>query len=134
MGLRFLLDSATVIAAVQGRLPVVLQLGRCKPQEVAVSVFSQIEADAAVQRGARHEPRLTRLLKEFLTAVKLLEFSAADAQAVLALSPYLPSGGERLTSTELYLAATALRHNLRLITATPERYAVLPGVKAEAWR
>jgi predicted nucleic acid-binding protein len=134
MGLKFLLDTATVIAAVQGRLPVVLQLGRCKPQEVAVSVFSQIEAEASLQRGARLEPGFTRLLKELFAAVKLLEFSAADAQAVLTLSPYLPSGTARITSTELYLAATALRHNLLLITPTPERYALLPDVKAEAWR
>ena len=39
--MKYLLDAETVIAAVKGRLPVVLRLGQLKPDDVAVSVISR---------------------------------------------------------------------------------------------
>ena len=131
--MKVLLDTATVIAAIQGRLPVVLRLSQLKPADVAVSVASRMEAEMALRAAPKTNARFARLLKEFFGAVKVLDFTEADALQAVNLVPYLPQGAEALKGFELQLVATALRHQLTLITGTPQRFAFIPGLDAERW-
>ena len=131
--MKVLLDTATVIAAIQGRLPVVLRLALLKPAEVAVTAASRMEVEMALRLTPKANARFTRLLKEFLAVVKVLDFTEAEAAQAVQLAPYLPQGGEALKQSELLLAATALSHQLTLVTATPQRFAFIPGLDAERW-
>jgi tRNA(fMet)-specific endonuclease VapC len=130
---KVLLDTATVIAAIQGRLPVVLRLSRLKPAEVAVSATSRMEAEMALRLTPKANARFARLLKDFFASVKVLDFTAEEAAQAVQLAPYLPQGAEALKTTELQLAATALRHQLTLVTASPQRFAFIPNLEAERW-
>lgn len=131
--MKVLLDTATVIAAIKGRLPVVLRLAKLQPADVAVSVITRMEAEMALRAAPKANARFTRLLKEFFAAVRVLDFSDAEVAQAVALTPYLPQGPEALKSFELQLAATALSHQLTLITATPQRFALIPGLDVENW-
>jgi len=130
---KVLLDTATVIAAIKGRLPVVLRLAQLKPAEVAVSAVSRMEAEMALRLAPKTNARFARLLKEFFASVKVLDFTEAEAVQAVNLAPYLPQGAEALKSFELQLIATALSHQLTLITDTPQRFAFIPGLDAERW-
>lgn len=130
---RYLLDAGTVMAAVQGRLPVVLRLSRLKPGEVAVSAISRMQAEVALRRTPRAHPRTSRLLREFFESVRVLDFRSEDAAQVVNLSPYLPQDGSSPAGYELLLAATALSHRLTLVTDAPQRFAFVPGLEAESW-
>ncbi len=131
--MKVLLDTATVIAAIKGRLPVVLRLAQLKPAEVAVSIVSRMDAEMALRLAPKTNARFARLLKEFFAAVKVLDFTEADAAQAVNLAPYLPQGVDALKSFELQLAATALSHQLTLITDSPQRFALIPGLDAEKW-
>lgn len=132
--MKVLLDTTTVIAAIKGRLPVVLQLARLKPGEVAVSVVSRLEAEAALRRSGSANSRSAKLLREFFGAVRVLDFGEREAAEAVSLTPYLPAGRSPLAAFELLMAATALAHRLTLVTASPERYAELPGLQVQEWR
>lgn len=131
--MKVLLDTATVIAAIQGRLPVVLRLAQLKPAEVAVSAVSRMEAEVALRLSPKSNARFTRLLRDFFASVKVLDFTEAEALQVAGLAPYLPQGAEALRGAELQLVATALNHQLTLVTTTPQRFALIPGLDAERW-
>lgn len=131
--MKYLLDAATVVAAIQGRLPVVLRLSRLKPGEVAVSAVSKMQAEVALRRAPRANPRFSRLLREFFEAVRVLDFRSEDAAQISNLAPYLPQDGSGPGGYELLLAATALSHRLTLVTDTPQRFAFVPGLEAESW-
>jgi tRNA(fMet)-specific endonuclease VapC len=131
--IKYLLDAATVVAAVQGRLPVVLRLSRLKPGEVAVSAISKMQVEVALRRTPRANPRYSRLLREFFEAVRVLDFRGEDAAQISSLAPYLPQDGSGPGGYELLLAATALSHRLTLVTDTPQRFAFVPGLEAESW-
>lgn len=131
--MKYLLDAATVVAAVQGRLPVVLRLSRLKPGEVAVSAVSKMQAEVALRRAPRAHPRYSRLLREFFEAVRVLDFRSEDAAQLSNLAPYLPQDSSGPSGYELLLAATALSHRLTLVTDTPQRFAFVPGLEAESW-
>ena len=131
--MKYLLDAATVIAAIQGRLPVVLRLSRLKPGEVAVSAVSKMQAEVALRRAPRANPRYSRLLREFFEAVRVLDFRGEDAAQLSNLAPYLPQDSNGPSGYELLLAATALSHRLTLVTDSPQRFAFVPGLEAESW-
>src|SRR3546814_2750020 len=77
---KYLLDSDVIASALKGQLAVVLKLQAMKPGEVAVSVFSQIEAATALRLAPRAQERYGKLLKEFIAAVPRLDFCASEAQ------------------------------------------------------
>jgi tRNA(fMet)-specific endonuclease VapC len=131
--IKYLLDAATVAAAVQGRLPVVLRLSRLKPGEVAVSAVSKMQVEVALRRAPRAQPRYSRLLRDFFESVRVLDFRAEDASQLVNLAPYLPQDAGSPSAYELLLAATALSHRLTLVTDRPQRYAFVPGLEAESW-
>lgn len=131
--IKYLLDAATVVAAVQGRLPVVLRLSRLKPGEVAVSAVSKMQLEVALRRTPRASPRYSRLLREFFEAIRVLDFRSEDASQLANLAPYLPQEAGGPSAYELLLAATALSHRLTLVTDSPQRFAFIPGLEAESW-
>lgn len=131
--MRFLLDSDMLAGAIKGSLPVVLKLSQLKPTEVAVSVISRMEAETALRLQPRAQARYGKLLKEFLASVPVLDFGAAEAQQAVALSAYLQPVGEKLAALDLMLAATAVAHQLTLVTDRGAVFAAVPNLDVERW-
>ncbi len=131
--MRFLLDSDVLAGAIKGSLPVVLKLSQLKPTEVAVSIIGRMEAETALRLQPRAQSRYGRLLKEFLASVPVLDFGAAEAQQAVALSAYLQPVGEKLAALDLMLAATAVAHQLTLVTDRGAVFAAVPNLDIERW-
>lgn len=129
-----LLDAPVLAAAIRGRLPVVLKLAGLKPGEVAVSVVSRLEVELGLRAQPRQQARQLKLLRELLGSVRVLAFGPDEAQQAIQLAAYLEPGGERLSALDLQVAATALSHQLTLITDRPAAFAALPGLDLEQWR
>lgn len=131
--MKFLLDSNVLAAALKGRLPVVLKLSQLKPSDVAVSAVSRMEAEAALRGQLRAQARYARLLKEFLANVKVLPFDALETQQAVSLAAYAQQTGERLGAYDLLVAATALAHQLTLVTDRPQAFAHVPNLDVVNW-
>lgn len=131
--MRYLLDSDVLAGAVRGRLPVVLRLAQLKPTDVAVSVFARMEAETALRLQPRAQARYGRLLKEFVASVQVLDFGSAESQQAVSLGAYLRAAGETLATLDLLQAATALSHQLTLVTDRPAVFAGVPNLDAERW-
>jgi len=130
---RFLLDSDVMAGALKGRLPIVLKLSQLKPSEVAVSVVSRMEAETAMRLQPRAQARYGKLLKEFLATVTVIDFGATEAQQAVVLSAYLQPAGEQLAALDLMLAATAVAHQLTLVTDRSAVFASVPNLDLERW-
>lgn len=130
---RVLLDAETVIAAVKGRLPVVMRLAALKPDQVAVSVLSQVEVEAALRSQARVTTRHSKLLKQFWSAVSVLDFDERCAQQAVALGAYLHQAAEPLSAMDLCLAATALAHQRSLVSGRGVVFAQVPQLDLQHW-
>jgi tRNA(fMet)-specific endonuclease VapC len=130
---KYLLDSDVLAAAVKGRLPVVLRLAELKPTDIAVSVFARMEAETALRLQPRAQARFGRLLKDLLASVTVLDFGAAEAQQAVNLGAYLQAAGERLATLDLLQAATALSHQLVLVTDRGNDFAGVPNLDTERW-
>ncbi len=131
--MKYLLDSDALAAAVRGRLPVVLKLEQLKPTDVAVSVFARMEAETALRMQPRAQARYGRLLKDFLASINVLDFGTAEAKQAVNLSAYLQGAGDSLSTLDLLQAATALSHQLTLVTERGSAFAGVPNLDVERW-
>lgn len=130
---KVLLDAETVVAAIKGRLPVVMRLARLKPDDVAVSAVSRIEIEAALRsqprRNNHHEP----LLKSFFASVRQLDIDAVCAQQAATLGAYLHQAETPLAPFDLLVAATAVTHRRVLITPRTVVFLQVPQLDCENW-
>ena len=131
--MKYLLDSNVIAAAIKGRLPVVLKLAALKPGDVAVSVVSRVEVEAALRAQPRALVRFGKLLREFFAQVRVIDFGAAEMQEATNLAVLLQSSGEALSGFDLIIAATAQAHQLTLVTDRPAVFAVVPNLDVENW-
>jgi tRNA(fMet)-specific endonuclease VapC len=130
---KYLLDSGLIASALKGRLPVVLKLSRLKPGDVAVSVLGRIEVEAALRREPRLQTRFGRLLREFMASVPVLDVDGRVAQQAGTVAGYL-GPEQKLSGFDLLTAATALAHQLILVTERRQDYAAVPGLETEIWQ
>jgi tRNA(fMet)-specific endonuclease VapC len=127
---KYLLDTGVVAAAVRGRLPVVLKLSQLKPGDVAMSAVTRMQAEVAL----RTKSRSARLLREWVGAVRTLDFGVREAQQAGAIAALAQAGGEKLSGFDLLVAATALAHQLTLVTERVEAFAGVPNLEVENWK
>ncbi|NGY06184.1 PIN domain-containing protein [Solimonas terrae] len=131
--MKYLIDASVLADAVRGHLAIVLKLQALKPSDVAVSVFSQVEAEIALRLKPAAQARYGKLLKEFLGAVHRLDFGAAEAQQAVVIGSYLRAAGETLAPLDLWLAATATARRLTLVTDRGSAFAAVPNLDIETW-
>ncbi|HEX4871349.1 MAG TPA: PIN domain-containing protein [Nevskiaceae bacterium] len=131
--MKMLLDAATLAAALQGRLPVAMQLARRRPAEVAVSRL----ALAQVEIGLRARPRAAALyqtrFEDFRDSLRVHDFGPAEAEQAVRLGAQLQLSGETLPAIALIDAATALAHHCCLVSAEPERFRWVAGLQCTSW-
>lgn len=132
--MKYLLDTGTLAAALRGRLPVVLRLSQLKPGDLAVSAVSRMEAESALRAQPRLLARHGRLLREFFGAVRTLDFGAREAQQAAAVAAAAGAAAQPLSGFDLMLAATALTHQLTLVTERASAFDGVPGLDVESWR
>jgi tRNA(fMet)-specific endonuclease VapC len=129
---KYLLDAGVIASAIRGRLPVVLKLSQLKPDDVAVSAVSRVECEGALRQPAQ-SARAQKLLREFLGAIRTIEFGAREAQQAVTLAQYAQDDANKLSALDLLVAATAVTHQLTLVTERVARLGAVPHRDVECW-
>jgi predicted nucleic acid-binding protein len=86
-------------------------------------------------RGAFRAPEPARHLvnieERILAALTVLPFDAATARVYGEIQAHLAAAGQGLADADLQIAATAIRHNLSLVTGNLRHFARIPGLRLE---
>jgi predicted nucleic acid-binding protein len=81
--------------------------------------------------GGRH---VAMIEEHVLPAVTILPFDAAIAQVYGRLAAALADHGTRLADADLQIAATALHHDLELVTGNLRHFGRIPGLRIRSIR
>jgi predicted nucleic acid-binding protein len=80
-------------------------------------------------RSPAQERHLVNIRQRILPAVTVLPYDAAVAEVCGLLSAELEEGGQVLADADLQIAATAVYHNLELVTGNQRHFARVPQLR-----
>jgi tRNA(fMet)-specific endonuclease VapC len=128
---KFLLDTCSVSDYLRGVDSVVQRLQKAKPSEVAISAVTVMELRYGAAR--RQSPKLTAAVEAFLNDVSVLAFDAESAERAGVIRATMEANGLSIALADCQIAATALTHDLTLVTNDGDLKRV-PKLKVVDWR
>ncbi len=132
--MRYLLDTCVISDFIKGEAGTAARLKQTPPIDVAVSTITVMELRYGLalnpQRARKVEPAIASLLSSITT----LPFNNAEAEQAAQIRALLKSQGQPIGVYDILIAATALSHNLTMVTANQREFERVPGLQIENWR
>jgi len=129
----YLLDTNACIRVLNGTsAPLIARLRSHAPSDLRVSSVTRAELLYGARRSARVAENL-RLLTGFFAPLVSLPFDDVCAEEYGALRATLAAAGRPIGPNDLLIAATALAHDLTLVTHNLREFSRIAGLKIEDW-
>ncbi|MDR3527832.1 MAG: PIN domain-containing protein [Rhizomicrobium sp.] len=132
--MRYLLDTAVLSDFVRGNAAVMAQIRQRAPSDLAVSVITEHEVEYGLQRAPHLPAPVVEAMRDLMGAVTVLALEREDARMAASIRAQLAAQGTPLGAYDLLLAATALRHNLIMVSHNTSEFSRLSGLRLEDWR
>jgi tRNA(fMet)-specific endonuclease VapC len=134
--LNYLLDTNVCIALLnensprtEARVMSALKAG----SQLSVSSVSVFELWYGMEKSARRESNIRKLLAFLLNWVNTLAFDAEDARVAGRIRVELESIGRRIGEYDTLIAGQALRHGMTLVTANVKEFGRVKNLSWEDW-
>ena len=131
MNLRYLVDTDWVINYLRAHPAIVSRLGELQPQGLALSIISLAELYEGVF-FSRDPDGDGQDLADFLRGVTVLGIDADIAQLFGRERGRLRAAGMMIGDFDLLIGATALAHNLTLLTNNRSHFERIDGLRMES--
>jgi len=129
----YLLDTNACIRVLNGSsAALVSRLRSHAPSELRISSVTRAELLYGARRSARVAENL-QLLATFFAPLVSLPFDDACAEEYGALRASLAASGRPIGPNDLLIGATALAHDLTLVSHNVREFSRIPGLKIENW-
>lgn len=130
--MRYLLDTSTCVFALRGHAGTAGRLSAVPRTDMAVSVMTVAELQVGVRKSREAEVR--RLgLDAFLGPLRILPFDAPAVDRYVEARCALEAAGRPIGERDLIIAATALAHDLTVVTNNTREFRRVPGLRVEDW-
>lgn len=129
--MRYLLDTDWAIEYLHANDRFVNQIAVLLPLGVGISVISLAELYEGIA-GARDRRRSERELRELITRLELLGVDPEVARTFGEHRNRLRAEGRMIGDLDLLIGATALRHELTLLTNNRRHFERTPGLSIES--
>ncbi|MEI7908014.1 MAG: type II toxin-antitoxin system VapC family toxin [Verrucomicrobiota bacterium] len=128
------LDTNVCIDVLRGRKKVVEHLASCSPRECFISVVTEFELFQGAERAPvdyRNDERAK--VARLVAALQLLSFDSECARTAARINASLLSRGTPVSITDVFIAATGLRHGWCVVTNNTKDFRRIDGLVLEDW-
>jgi len=129
--LSFPIDTDWVIDHLNAVAEVTRRLKELEPQGLALSIISAAELWEGVY-FSRDQKRSQVMLEAFLSGVTILDLDEEVCKRFGHLRGSMRKRGQVMGDFDLLIAATALRHNLTLLTNNRKHFAGIAGLQIQS--
>ena len=128
----FLLDTDTLIYSLKGNDAVVRNLATHQRDPLKVSVITIMELYYGAYKSEKAAANLAKV-RRIENAFDILSVDFSIAETFGMLKSALESQGTPLDDFDLVIAASALAHNLTLVTNNEKHFRRVEGLKLDNW-
>ena len=124
----FLLDSDQIISYLNGRKEIVEKIDNLAEEDLFTSIICVAEVLDGIYGGDKEDQRLLQL-NEFLQDIRTLLIDRKIADQFAKIRSDLRKKGNLIENMDIFIASTALIHNLALITNNNRDFKRIEGLK-----
>ena len=132
--MQYLLDTCVISDFIKGEAGTKVRLKQTPPVDIAVSVITVMELRYRLALNPQRAQKVEPAISSFLSSVTILPFSTVEAEQAAQIRAALKSQGQPIGAYDILIAATALQHNLLMITANQREFDRVLGLQTENWR
>jgi predicted nucleic acid-binding protein len=123
----YLVDTDRVVEHLKGRPDAIELITRLAPEGLAISVIKFGEIYEGIHYG-RDPKRSMAGFRQFLVGVRVLNVTQPIARRFAIIRGDLRSRGMIIAQPDILIAATAIHHDLTLVTGNRRHFARIPGL------
>ena len=126
--MKYLVDSDYVADFLKGRSAVTDLLNTLFQDGIAISIITFAEVYEGIYYG-HNRPHYTHIFQRFLQGVSVLGITRSIARQYARMRGELGRKGQLIDQPDLFIAATAIEHDLLLVTRNLKDFGRLPDLK-----
>lgn len=132
--LRYLLDTNVLSAVARGRdLALIARFRAAQIEDMAISTLSVMEIEFGLLNNSRLNEQRGAMMRRLLRELTPAAFDRPAARAAAKQLLRLKRSGAMIGPYDLLIAATALAHELTMVTANTREFARIDGLLLEDW-
>ncbi len=132
--MRYLLDTCVISDFIKGETGTKTRLKQTPPREIAISSITMMELRYGLELNPRRAEKVEPIIASLLYSVTILPFGILEAQQTAKIRATLKSQGQPIGAYDLLIAATALQHNLIMVTSNQREFERVDNLQIENWR
>ena len=131
--MRYLLDTCVISDFIKGETGTKTRLKQTPPREIAISSITMMELRYGLELNPKRAEKVEPIIASLLSSVTILPFGISEAQQTAKIRAKLKSQGQPIGAYDLF-AATALQHNLIMITSNQREFERVDNLQIGNWR
>jgi tRNA(fMet)-specific endonuclease VapC len=132
--MRYLLDTCVISDFIKGEPGTQVRLKQTPPADIAVSVITVMELRYGLLNNPQRAQKVEPAISSFLASVTILPFDSAEAEQAAQIRAALKVQGRPIGAYDVLIAATALQHNLLMVTTNQREFDRVSGLQTENWQ
>ncbi|MTJ09339.1 type II toxin-antitoxin system VapC family toxin [Anabaena sp. UHCC 0204] len=132
--MQYLLDTCVVSDFVKGDPNTLQRLKLISPDDISISAVTSMELKYGLAINPQRAIKIQPLIISFLNSVTVLPFAEAEAEQTAQIRSFLKQAGTPIGAYDVLIAATAITHELILVTANVREFERIPNLQIENWR
>ncbi len=132
--MRYLLDTCVISDFIKGEFGTQAKLKQILPSDIAISSITVMEIRYGLALNPQRAQKIEPAISTFVGSVTIIAFQVSEAEKAAQIRAILKSQGQPIGAYDILIAATALQHNLLMITANQREFDRVPNLQTENWR
>ncbi|MGD1931269.1 MAG: type II toxin-antitoxin system VapC family toxin [Leptolyngbyaceae cyanobacterium] len=132
--MRYLLDTCVISDFIKGEPGTMAKLKQTSPVDIAISAVTVMELQYGLVLNPQRAQKVEPAISSILAAVTMLPFSNDEAEQAARIRAVLKSQGQPIGAYDVLIAATALQHDLIMVTANQREFERVANLQLENWR
>ena len=132
--MRYLLDTYVISDFIKNEPGTQTRLKQTSPTAIGISIITVMELYYGLVLNLQRAQKVESTIAQFLAAITIIPFTQPEAQQAAQIRARLKIQGQPIGPYDILIAATALEHQLIMVTANQREFDRVFGLQTENWR
>jgi tRNA(fMet)-specific endonuclease VapC len=132
--MHYLLDTCVISDFIKGELCMQTRLKQTPPVDIAISSITIVELRYGMMLNPQRAQKIAPVITNLIQPIAILPFNTSEAEKAAEIRAILKTQGQPIGAYDVLITATALQHQLIMVTANQREFDRVPGLQTENWQ